>query len=387
MLLLVTTWFGTFVCEDSKVVHGTLFPQNLLELRRRIEKIQAGEILEEEKELVAALSAAERAQLYVTARRLLPLRGENAPGIASPPLLHPEDFGVTPATLRQVMITTVREKLAKPVELDFHIIHAVNTLSALSKTANLLNEHLMDWYSAHWPELKTLLKERKYADFILRFGTRTALLEQHGLAAAPALPSSSPSEQLQVPKHHRGLKNNKGGEVDFSQLLLQLKAAAKSSTGAPLSAEEVRALRTLAEIVQTTYIKLDELQEFVTACMKKHAPNLAELAGPILGARLIAAAGGLQRLARLPAGTIQLLGAEKALFRHLREGTKPPKHGIIYEHPLINRAPSRIRGKLARAFAAKLALAARVDCWSKRPVAQEYLEALKARAKLLLQAH
>jgi nucleolar protein 56 len=95
--------------------------------------------------------------------------------------------------------------------------------------------------------------------------------------------------------------------------------------------------------------------------MQETAPNLTALLSANLGARVISLAGGLQRLATLPSSTVQLLGAEKAMFMHLRSGKAPPKHGIIFQHPAIHRAPYWQRGKVARSMAAKAAIAAKVD--------------------------
>jgi len=98
--------------------------------------------------------------------------------------------------------------------------------------------------------------------------------------------------------------------------------------------------------------------ESAASCL---APNLASLAGPVLAARLISRAGSLERLARMPSSALQLLGAEKALFKHLCGHASSPKHGLIYRHPAIYGAPRRLKGRMARALAGKLAIAARVD--------------------------
>jgi nucleolar protein 56 len=100
--------------------------------------------------------------------------------------------------------------------------------------------------------------------------------------------------------------------------------------------------------------------------MRDVAPNLGSLAGELLGARLIAHAGSLESLARMPASKIQVMGATKALFKHLQYGAKPPKHGLIYQHPLIRGSPLGTRGKIARTMAAKLAIATRLDFYSKK---------------------
>lgn len=100
--------------------------------------------------------------------------------------------------------------------------------------------------------------------------------------------------------------------------------------------------------------------------MHATAPNLSSLAGELLGARLIAQAGGLESLARMPASKIQVMGASKALFKHLQFGAKPPKHGLIFQHPLIRGSPLNKRGKIARTMAAKMAIASRLDFYSKK---------------------
>jgi nucleolar protein 56 len=123
----------------------------------------------------------------------------------------------------------------------------------------------------------------------------------------------------------------------------------------------------LTELVE----RLGELRKRISRAveieMQTTAPNLSSLAGELLGARLIARAGGLEPLARMPASKIQVMGASKALFKHVQFGAKPPKHGLIFQHPLIRGSPARSRGKMARTLAAKLAIAARLDFYSKVP--------------------
>jgi len=122
-----------------------------------------------------------------------------------------------------------------------------------------------------------------------------------------------------------------------------------------------------------------ELTDYISTVMKEVAPNITALVGPLLGARLISLAGSLESLARLPASTIQVLGAEKALFRALRTGGKPPKHGVIFQYPDIHRSPRWQRGKIARALAAKLAIAAKVDAFTGRFIGDKLREELRRR--------
>ena len=153
------------------------------------------------------------------------------------------------------------------------------------------------------------------------------------------------------------------------------------SLGANVLPKDIEIIKEVASIALNLYNLNNKLRQYVNEVMGEVAPNLKELIGPVLGARLISLAGGLERLAKLPASTIQLLGAEKALFRALRTGSKPPKHGIIFQHPDIHRSPKWQRGKIARALAGKIAIAARVDYFSGEYIADELKEDLKKRIK------
>ncbi|MDW7727843.1 MAG: rRNA biogenesis protein [Candidatus Methanoperedens sp.] len=98
--------------------------------------------------------------------------------------------------------------------------------------------------------------------------------------------------------------------------------------------------------------------------MEALAPNLTNIAGYILGARLLSIAGSLEKLASMPSSTVQVLGANNALFKHLKGKAPSPKHGVIFRHPFINSAPKKLRGKIARAVASKISIAVRYDCYS-----------------------
>src|SRR5579875_2562372 len=141
----------------------------------------------------------------------------------------------------------------------------------------------------------------------------------------------------------------------------RIAAAAERSRGGELAEEDLEPLKELAEGALALAKLRDRIMRHVEKNMKRVAPNVTAIAGAAIGARLIARAGGMERLARLPSSTIQVLGAEKALFRALKSGGRPPKHGIIFQHNLIHSAQPWQRGKVARALASKIALAARVD--------------------------
>ncbi|MGZ4921623.1 MAG: NOP5/NOP56 family protein [Halobacteriota archaeon] len=107
-----------------------------------------------------------------------------------------------------------------------------------------------------------------------------------------------------------------------------------------------------------------DIADAIVQEMQALAPNTSRVAGELLGARLIAAAGGLGPLARMPSSRIQVMGASKALFRHLKYKSKPPKHGLIFQHPLVRGSPVKVRGKASRLLAAKIAIASRLDFYS-----------------------
>ncbi|MDJ1432040.1 NOP5/NOP56 family protein [Halostagnicola sp. A-GB9-2] len=145
------------------------------------------------------------------------------------------------------------------------------------------------------------------------------------------------------------------------------------------------AVTSLAEQVVELEKEAERLGEYIEQTMPTVAPNLSALAGPVLGARLISLAGGLESLAKKPSGTVQVLGAEDALFAHLRGHAPSPKHGIIYMHDGVRRTPMENRGSAARALAGKLSIGARVDHYSGeyRPDLEaeltERLETIRAR--------
>jgi nucleolar protein 56 len=141
----------------------------------------------------------------------------------------------------------------------------------------------------------------------------------------------------------------------------------------------MRALEGLAaSIVQQAQAR-EPLERFVTELAREMAPNIAQLTTPAIAARLIQHAGGLEELAKQPASTIQMLGAERAVFQHLTEDAPPPKHGVIFRHPMIHEAHPDDRGSIARAMAAKVAIAARADALTGNDIAGELEADLQAR--------
>lgn len=146
----------------------------------------------------------------------------------------------------------------------------------------------------------------------------------------------------------------------------------------PKTSKRIQPLEHAYSVIAT---EMKHLEQQIESDMQTIAPNTSKMVGPLISARLISLAGGMERLAILPASTIQVLGAEKALFRFKKEGGKPPKHGVIFQHPLINKSPRTMRGKIARILAAKIAIAVKADVFTKRDVSAILKEDMKKRVQ------
>jgi len=254
--------------------------------------------------------------------------------------------------MREAGIELTRRKLRRAAEKRDHLaIQAIRAVDDIDKTVNLFAARLREWYSLHFPELDELVREHEdYIRIVAELGHRENVTKENLVKL--------------------GFSEGKAEKIA---------EAARKSIGADLSDFDIKPIQTLASIALELYKLRGELTEYIAAVMKEVAPNITALVGPLLGARLLSLAGGLDELARLPASTIQVLGAEKALFRALRTGGKPPKHGVIFQYPDIHRSPRWQRGKIARALAAKLAIAAKVDAFTGRYIGDVLVQQLRKR--------
>ncbi len=225
----------------------------------------------------------------------------------------------------------IRELSAQP---DLQIMEGVQALDEIDKALNLATARLKEWYGLHFPELSGLVDDPVGYAKIASAGTRDKIDES---AISGLNFSEKKAEALMI--------------------------AAKESKGGTLSENDSAMIALMAETVMQLTNSRDRLQKYVESTMRRIAPNMSAVAGETIGARLIAKAGGLERIAKLPSSTIQVLGAEKALFRALKTGSRPPKHGILFQHEYVHGAPKWQRGKIARSLASKIAIAARVDAF------------------------
>ncbi|CAK7206210.1 Nucleolar protein 58 [Sporothrix eucalyptigena] len=217
-------------------------------------------------------------------------------------------------------------------KVDVMIIHAVSLLDDLDKELNVFMMRVKEWYGWHFPELAKILNDNvAYAKVVLAAGMRENLV------------------------------NTDLSEVLPEEIEAAVKAAAEVSMGSEIASEDLENITLLAEYVVMYANYRTQLSSYLDSRMKAIAPNMTAIVGPLIGARLISHAGSLMNLAKSPGSTIQILGAEKALFRALKTKHSTPKYGLIYHASLVGQATGRNKGKMARQVASKAALGARID--------------------------
>ncbi|XP_077514638.1 nop5 ribonucleoprotein [Amblyomma americanum] len=219
-----------------------------------------------------------------------------------------------------------------PDKVDTMIIQAVSLLDDLDKELNNYIMRCKEWYGWHFPELsKVVTDNMQFVRTVQTVGLRTNAIE-----------------------------------TDLSDILPEdlessVKELAEVSMGTEVSDEDIRNIQHLChEIIQMSDYRA-QLFEYLKNRMIAVAPNLTILVGELVGARLISHAGSLLNLAKHPASTVQILGAEKALFRALKTKHDTPKYGLIYHAQLVGQSTQKLKGKMSRMLAAKAALATRVD--------------------------
>jgi len=240
---------------------------------------------------------------------------------------------------RDKFLKKAKEKVTEALKSrDMLLSGVTKTIDDLNKIINQLVERLEDWYGIYFPELK-LDEHMKYAELVLTL------------------------DRADIDKK------------ELSKVVGQKKAdeiatKAEKSLGTKLEPEDLAKCHSLAKEI----IQLDKLRSNYEEYQKKLAmelcPNMSKVGGADIAAMLVSHVGSLSKLAMLPSSTIQVLGAEKALFKHLKnKKVRPPKHGIIFQHSKIASSPKKVRGKIARALANKLSMASKADAFTKNDIA------------------
>ena len=239
-----------------------------------------------------------------------------------------------------------------PDKIDQMIVQAISLLDDLDKELNKYAMRAREWYGWHFPELGKIVTDNiEYAKIALEMRTR----DKAETTSFDGIVSEEVAERV---KH-----------------------AARVSMGTEVSEEDVENICMLCTEVISTHAYRDQLNTYLSNRMRAIAPNLTTMVGEQIGARLIQKAGSLLTLAKFPASTVQILGAEKALFRALKKKQATPKYGILYNASLVTQAAANNKGTMSRVLAAKTALSARVDSFAESEVhpAAEYREKVAER--------
>ncbi|OKL63013.1 Nucleolar protein 58 [Talaromyces atroroseus] len=272
------------------------------------------------------------------------------------PGLVPEDISAMALGLSHSL---ARHKLKfSPDKIDTMIIQAIALLDDLDKELNTYAMRVKEWYGWHFPEMAKIINDNiAYARVVLKMGMRTEF------------------------------ENTDLSDILPEEIEAAVKNAADKSMGTEISSEDLENIQSLAEQVVGFAEYRQQLASYLTARMTAIAPNLTALVGELVGARLIAHAGSLMNLSKSPASTLQILGAEKALFRALKTKHDTPKYGLIYHASLIGQATGKNKGKMARILAAKASLGIRVDALAEweEDVAEEDKAALGTEARYNLE--
>lgn len=220
-----------------------------------------------------------------------------------------------------------REKLKMtPAKNDMIIVQTIRVIDRLDKDINNKSMRIREWYGMHFPEIGEIVEDnQKYLE----------LVKAHTLSPEDLYKDTAVSDEIK-----ECLDKTIGGDITEEDRMI-----ISESAGTVLSMYEAR----------------EKLHEHLYRRMESISPNILELLGSLLGARLIAHAGSLSDLSRKPSSTIQVMGAEKALFKAMKESKNTPKYGIIYNSSYVGQVPVEIKGQVARTLASKIAIASRCD--------------------------
>ncbi len=348
MKCFVTYSFAGFICLDENCVllDYELFPRE--KLVERLDRISAGTLTNEEESLLKRMvnkSDSVSIETILPHSRYSNLKDSSkfkfeTPNLAGDflrsnmdELLRNVGFLDEDSDLRsiihQLTIDLTNNRIRKASESeDMFLIQAINSIEELDETTSKLEERLREWYANHFPELDGIKNHERYVEMIADLGDRDSIISS-------------------------GVLNSDSDPKINSE-----------SVGAAISEPDLKMVMEFAASIKSLQNTKKSLNSYVDQRMLEIAPNLRDLAGSSLGAKLIAHVGGVEKLSKMPSGTVQVLGAEKALFRHLKTGENPPKHGLIFQHPSVRGARWWLRGKIARALALKISLAVRKDVYS-----------------------
>ena len=349
---IIDTLIGIFAVDEGvNIVNFIEFDENVEEIIEFYKKIEVDVLIEKYKVFINQLSQSGYDEFIFDNEKLSSLSSQL--GIQSSISEKKLDFKYFRLDLKNQLkkigihkeeksilsvYKTVSEELIKAKvqtaggKDELIIIQVIETLDIIKKSISLLSSRLREWYGLHFPELTDKLVEDNIilAKMVSRLGNRS----------------------------NYSIQNIEANFEMAEKRAKVLQKLASESMGADI---DLIIVKSYAEQILSLDAFRCELEEYLDTLMMNVAPNLTVLIGSLIGAKLISKAGSLKKLAFMPASRIQLLGAEKALYRFLKTGEKRPKHGLIFQWNQIRGSRQNLRGKIARSVAGKLGIASKVD--------------------------
>jgi nucleolar protein 56 len=340
---------GSFAFDsEENILEKRLFKKDAGEVARKLRKTRNGEMIPEEKDIIDALKI--RGIKEVVWSKNIQVSGTSC-------LEEKDNLGEKKLTsefrklaldfrwsnsqadindfMSKVNIELTKTELKKEKK-DVLLMRVIAVIDELDKEINVFTEMLREWYGLHFPEsLKHIKSNQRFAETVSKYGRRDNIEDQ------------------------------------------ELSDLAKKSSGMSLSDDDIQKMKGFAGDITRLDERRSSLSTYLETLCKISIPNLSAVGGPLLAARLLNLAGGLEKISKMPSSTIQLLGAEKALFRHLKGEGKAPKYGVLFGHPLVQNAPKERKGKVARLIASKLSIASRMDMFSEKDEGEKLSKDLK----------
>jgi len=249
--------------------------------------------------------------------------------------------------LREKMFKKVRMEISSAyANEEYALIQAINAYNETSKSYNLAYERLSEWFGLYFPEIDV--------------GSPRALA---GLASVLIGEDYTYESILKIINDEKTAKS--------------IYEKAHNTIGRKANKNESIVVLEFAELAKRFADTLDSLENYIKIATEQIMPNTTYLTEPRIAAELLSKAGSLERLATMPAGTIQLLGAENALFKHLKYGSRPPKYGVLFKLADIGTAPKELKGAIARIYATKISIALKADYYTKNFIAKELKQDIK----------
>ena len=315
--------------SENELISEKLFPEN--EILNRLADIDDKKIVAEELEIIDEVSKDYDEILIESNKRKSDYNNEKItiknPNPAGEYLRgNYDEFGLDSEEITEIYRNLAIYKIKKEsASEDKHLIQAINSIDEIDESISKLIERIREWYALYFPEMDVIKNNETYIKLISQNKTKEKIVE--------AKPDAFPADIIDL-------------EDDINP-------------------KDIEIMNNYANSIYEMQQTRKNIEEYVDFKMQEIAPNLRLLVGASLGAKLISHAGGLKRLAMYPSSTVQIMGAEKALFRHLKSGDRPPKYGLIYQHPQVRGAKWWNRGKIARMLAGMISHAVRRDVFTK----------------------